>query len=125
MNNLNGNDKDLINVLSYGVMEAPKDLELLVKQKIADEAVPTKRNYMGILAGWIPAIISFVGISVSILTSVIMFFPHFSYILDMLERVQHFIFSPTVMAVALSVLALILIDSFLQKRVGKTGVKLG
>ena len=126
MSTVNNKDRELKRILSYGMVEAPAELELLVKKKIEEESViQPKRSYMGIIAGWVPAVISVVGLAFGIITSIFVFFPQFGGALEIINKVLSFILSPTVMVVALSIMALILVDSFLEKRIGKTAIKMG
>lgn len=126
MSTVNNKDRELSRILSYGMVEAPAELELLVRKKIEEESVAQpKRTYMGIIAGWVPAVISVVGLIFGIITSIFVFFPQFGGALEIINKVLSFILSPTVMVVALSIMALILVDSFLEKRIGKTAIKMG
>lgn len=126
MSTVNNKDRELSRILSYGMVDAPAELELMVKRRIAEESVvQPKRTYMGIIAGWVPAVISVVGLAFGIITSIFVFFPQFGGALEIINKVLSFILSPTVMVVALSIMALILVDSFLEKRIGKTAIKMG
>lgn len=126
MSTVNNKDRELSRILSYGMVEAPAELELLVRKKVEEESVAQpKRTYMGIIAGWVPAVISVVGLIFGIITSIFVFFPQFGGALEIINKVLSFILSPTVMVVALSIMALILVDSFLEKRIGKTAIKMG
>lgn len=126
MSTVNNKDRELSRILNYGMVDAPAELELMVKKKIAAEsAVQPKRSYMGIIAGWVPAVISVVGLIFGIITSIFVFFPQFSSALELVSKVLTFILSPTVMMIALSVILLILIDTILEKRAGKSAVKFG
>ena len=126
MSTVNNKDRELSRILSYGMVGAPTELELMVKRRIAEESVvQPKRTYMGIIAGWVPAVISVVGLAFGIITSIFVFFPQFGGALEIINKVLSFILSPTVMVVALSIMALILVDSFLEKRIGKTAIKMG
>lgn len=119
------NNKDIAKVLSYGVLNVPAELELLVKSKITNaDALPLKSN-LGITAGWIPVTISVLGLIVGIFTSLIMFFPELSSALQFLDKILRFILSPSVMVVVLSVLVLILLDSIFEKSIRNTIVRLG
>jgi len=123
---VNNKDRELSRILSYGMIDAPSELELMVKKRIAEESVvQPKRSYMGIIAGWVPAVISVVGLIFGIITSIFVFFPQFSSALELVSKVLTFILSPTVMMIALSVILLILIDTILEKRAGKSAVKFG
>ena len=110
-------------ILGYGMVEAPAELEILIKKRIAAEVVPPKRSYMGFIAGWVPVSISIVGLVFGIITSIFAFFPEFGGALDIVNKVLSFILSPTVMMIALSVIVLILVDSLLEKRIGRFVVK--
>jgi len=126
MSMVNNKDRELSRILSYGMIDAPSELELMVKKRIAEESVvQPKRSYMGIIAGWVPAVISVVGLIFGIITSIFVFFPQFSSALELVSKVLTFILSPTVMMIALSVILLILIDTILEKRAGKSAVKFG
>ena len=126
MSTVNNKDRELTRILSYGMVEAPAELELMVKKIIAEESVfQPKRTYMGIVAGWVPAVISVVGFMFGIITSIFVFFPQFGGALEVVNKVLSFIVSPTVMMIALSVIVLILVDSLFEKRLGKTAIKLG
>jgi len=126
MSTVNNKDRELSRILNYGMAEAPSELELMVKKRIAEEsAVQPKHSYMGIIAGWVPAVISIVGLIFGIITSIFVLFPQFSSALKLVSKVLTFILSPTVMMIALSVILLILIDTILEKRAGKSAVKFG
>ena len=126
MSTVNNKDRELSRILSYGMVDAPAELDLMVKRRIAEESVvQPKRTYMGIVAGWVPAVISVVGLVFGIITSIFIFFPQFGGALEIVKKVFSFILSPTVMMIALSVIVLILVDSLLEKRFGKTSIKLG
>lgn len=125
MNSLNNNDKELSKLLNYSVLEAPAELEFLVKKSISEEVVIAKPNSMGLVAGWIPFTISVVGLIFGILSSIIIFFPEVTSVLSIVGNVLAFILNPSVMIIAISVFALILVDSLLEKRIGKTVVKIG
>ena len=125
MSTVNNKDRELSKILGYGMVEAPVELDLLIKKRIAAEVVEPKRSYMGIFAGWVPAVISVVGLIFGIITSIFVFFPQFGGALEVVNKVLSFIVSPTVMMIALSVIVLILVDSLLEKRFGKTAIKLG
>lgn len=126
MSTVNNKDRELSRILGYGMVEAPAELELMVKKIIVEESVAQpKRTYMGIVAGWVPAVISVVGLIFGIITSIFVFFPQFGGALEVVNKVLSFIVSPTVMMIALSVIVLILVDSLLEKRFGKTAIKLG
>lgn len=123
MSTINNKDKELSQILGYGMVEAPAELEFLVKKRIAVEVVQPKRSYMGFIAGWVPVTISIVGLVFGIITSIFAFFPEFGGALEVVNKVLLFVLSPTVMMIALSVIALILIDSLLEKRIGRFVVK--
>lgn len=126
MSTMNNKDRELSKILGYGMVEAPAELELMVKKIIAEESVvQPKRIYMGIIAGWVPAVISVVGLVFGIITSIFVFFPQFGDVLETVNKVLSFILSPTVMMIALSVIVLILVDTLLEKRFRKTQIKLG
>ena len=126
MSTVNNKDRELSRILGYGMVEAPGELELMVKKRIEKESVvQPKRSYMGIFAGWVPAVISVVGLIFGIITSIFVFFPQFGGALEVVNKVLSFIVSPTVMMIALSVIVLILVDSLFEKRFGKTAIKLG
>lgn len=126
MSTLNNKDRELSRILSYGMVEAPSELEFMVKKRIAEESViQPKRSYMGIIAGWVPAVISVVGLAFGIITSIFVFFPQFGGALEIVNTVLSFILSPTVMMIAISVIVLILIDTILEKRIGKSAVNFG
>ncbi len=119
------NNKDIAKVLSYGVLDVPAELELLVKSKITNaDALPQKSN-LGITAGWFPVTISVLGLIVGIFTSLILFFPELSSALQLLLKIFRFILSPSVMVVVLSVLVLILLDSIFEKSIRNTIIRLG
>ncbi|BDX37402.1 hypothetical protein CYCD_07570 [Tenuifilaceae bacterium CYCD] len=119
------NNKDIAKVLSYGVLDVPAELELLVKSKITQtDALPQKSN-LGIIAGWVPLTISVLGLIVGIFTSLIMFFPELSSALQLLDKIFRFILSPSVMVVVLSVLVLILLDSIFEKTIRNAILRLG
>lgn len=126
MRTVNNKDRELSRILSYGMVEAPSDLELMVKKRISEESVvQSKRTYMVIIAGWLPAVISVVGLVFGIITSIFVFFPQFERALAVVNKVLSFIVSPAVMMIALSVIVLILVDSLLEKRIRKTAIKIG
>jgi hypothetical protein len=122
MNTIDENEKTLGKILSYGIEEAPAELELVVMKAIEAENAP-RRSYMGFLAGWIPLSISIIGLFFGILTSIILFFPNLSFLLSVFETVQKFVFNPSVMIIILSITALILGDSLLEKRMEKLSFK--
>jgi choline-glycine betaine transporter len=122
MNNINRKDPELGKVLGYGIVEAPMELEFLVKKRIAEEAVQPSRSYMGIVVGWFPVIISIVGLIFGVITSIFLFFPQLGSALEVVNKVLSFILSPTVMMIALSVITLILVDSLLEKRIKRLAV---
>lgn len=125
MSTVNNKDRELSKILGYGMVEAPAELELLIKKRIAAEVVEPKRSNMGIVTGWFPVTVSLVGLIYGILTSISAFFPGFGSAHEAITKVLTFILSPTVMMIALSVIVLILLDSLLERRIGKTLVKLG
>jgi len=125
MSTVNNKDRELSKILGYGMVEAPVELDLLIKKRIAAEVVEPKRSYMGIVVGWLPVVISVVGIIFGVITSIFVFFPQFGGALEVVNKVLSFIVSPTVMMIALSVIVLILVDSLLEKRFRKIQIKLG
>lgn len=123
MSTVNNKDRELSRILGYGMVGAPAELELMVKKRIEEEsAVQPKLSYMGIIAGWVPATIGVMGLIFGIFTSIFIFFPKFAGVLQTVNNALKFILSPTVMMIVLSVILLILVDSFLEKRIGKTAV---
>lgn len=126
MSTVNNKDRELSKILGYGMVEVPAELEIMVKKRISEEFVAQpKRGYMGMVAGWVPAVISVVGLIFGIITSIFVFFPQFGGALEIVKKVLSFILSPTVMMIALSVIVLILVDSLLEKRFRKAQLKLG
>lgn len=126
MSTMENKDRDLSRVLGYGIVNAPMELGLMVKSRLAEEsAVQPKRSYMGIIAGWVPATISVVGLVFGIFTSIFIFFPQVAGALEIIDKVLSFIMNPTVMMIALSVIILILVDALLEKRIGRMLIKMG
>lgn len=122
MNTVDENDKTLGRILSYGVEEAPAELELLVRKAIETENAP-RRSYMGLMAGWIPFTISAIGLAFGVLTSTILFFPNLASLRDLYNQIFEVILNPSVMIIVLSVLALILVDSLLEMRMSRFSLR--
>lgn len=123
MNTISEDRKELGKLLSYGIEEAPAELEFLVMKRIEAENIVPKRSNMGFIAGWIPLTFSLLGLLFGIFTSAILFFPKLNFILSALVPIQKFILNPSVMIIILSVTALILGDSLLEKRMGRLSFK--
>lgn len=122
MNTVDENDKTLGRILSYGVEEAPAELELLVRKAIETENAP-HRSYMGLMAGWIPFTISVIGLAFGVLTSTILFFPNLASLRDVFNPIFEVILNPSVMIVVVSVLALVLVDSLLERRMSRFSLR--
>jgi hypothetical protein len=122
MKTIDENDKVLGRILSYGVEEAPAELELLVRNAIEVENAPRK-SYMGLIAGWVPVTISLIGLVFGVLTSAILFFPNLVSLRDVFSPVFEVIVNPSVMIIVVSVIALVIVDSLLEKRMSRFSLR--
>lgn len=119
MNTIDENDKALGKILRYGVQEAPAELELMVFNRLEAEKAPPKRSYMGFVVGWVPLSISLLGLTLGAITSVVMFFPEFTSMLHLLNKIQSLVLNPSVAIIILSIVSVIFIDSLLERRMGR------
>lgn len=122
MNTIDENSKTLGRILSYGVEEAPAELELLVMKAIEAENAP-RRSYMGLMAGWIPITISLIGLAFGVLTSAILFFPNLVSLRDVFSPIFEVILNPSVTIIVVSVIALVLVDSLLERRMSRFSLR--
>lgn len=113
-------DEILKKLLSYGVAEAPDELELRVNKKIEEEIgrIPYS-NFPGFSIGWIPFSLSAAGLVFGIFSLAVFFFPGLRPALDLIGSVISAILSPSVMVVVLSVIALVLVDFLVERRIEK------
>ncbi|MGD9977404.1 MAG: hypothetical protein AB7S54_05665 [Bacteroidales bacterium] len=109
-------DEILKKLLSYGVAEAPDELELRVNKKIEEEVGRTPySNFLGFAIGWIPFSLSAAGLVFGVFSLAVFFFPSLRPGLDLIGSVISAILSPSVMVVVLSVIALVLVDFLVEK----------
>lgn len=119
MNTIDENDKALGKILRYGVQEAPAELELMVMNRLEAVKAPPKRSYMGFVVGWVPLSISLLGLIFGAVTSIVLFFPEFTSILNIFNKIQRLVHNPSVAIIILSVVFVVFIDSLLERRMGR------